>query len=225
MNLVWWSERPSEIPLLLLTAVVTHLLISFSQTVMHYGLGHRRLGGIFFRNHIHYHHVHYSKDHLVSPVHIKNDGNNTPFFLIPVALMIASTYLIFPLGVFTIQIITAATSFAAHVYLDRQYHVAGSLLLRFAWFRRKQQLHFVHHKHGNSNFAIIDNFWDRLLGTYRNPEGMMPKIPTGWLARTVKLSGVLPIAALCLICKAEGPILRVGPRRQSRRASRPLRQG
>jgi len=48
MNLVWWRERPSEIPLLLLTAVVTHLLISFSQTVMHYGLGHRRLGGIFF---------------------------------------------------------------------------------------------------------------------------------------------------------------------------------
>jgi len=127
-------------------------------------------GRDILRNHIHYHHVHYSKDHLVSPVHIKNDGNNTPFFLIPVALMIAPTHLIFPLGVFTIQIITAATSFAAHVYLDRQYHVAGSLLLRFASFRRKQQLHFVHHKHGNSNFAIIDNFWDRLLGTYRNPE-------------------------------------------------------
>ena len=32
----------------------------------------------------------------------------------------------------------------------------------------------------------------------------MPKIPTRWLARTVKLNGVLPIAALCLICKAEG---------------------
>jgi hypothetical protein len=38
------------------------------------------------------------------------------------------------------------------------------LITRFAWFRRKQQLHFVHHIHGNSNFAIIDNFWDRLLG-------------------------------------------------------------
>jgi hypothetical protein len=38
------------------------------------------------------------------------------------------------------------------------------LITRFAWFRRKQQLHFVHHMHGNSNFAIIDNFWDRLLG-------------------------------------------------------------
>jgi sterol desaturase/sphingolipid hydroxylase (fatty acid hydroxylase superfamily) len=105
---------------------------------------------------------------LVSLVHIKNDGNNTPFFLIPVALMIASTYFIFPLGMFTIQIITAFASFSLHVCLDKQYHIAGSLLLRFAWFRRKQQLHFVHHTHGNSNFAIIDNFWDRLLGTYRD---------------------------------------------------------
>jgi len=170
MNLAWWSEHPSELLLLLLTAVVTHLLMSFSQTLMHYGLGHRRLGGIFFRNHIHNHHAHYSKDHLVSLVHIKNDGNNTPFFLIPVALMTVSTYFIFPLGVFAIQIITAVASFSAHVCLDRQYHIAGSPLLRFAWFRRKQQLHFVHHTHANSNFAIIDNFWDRLLGTYRNPD-------------------------------------------------------
>jgi hypothetical protein len=179
MNLTWWSEHPSKLMLLLLTAVVTHLLISFSQTVMHYGFGHRRLGGIFFRNHIHFHHVHYSKDHLVSLVHIKNDGNNTPFFLIPVALMLSSAYFIFPLEVFLIQIITAIASFSAHVYLDNQYHIVGSPLLRFAWFRRKQQLHFVHHTHGNSNFAIIDNFWDRLLGSYRSPDAALaPFQPT-----------------------------------------------
>ena len=104
MNLTWWREHPSKLPLLLLTAVVTHLLMSFSETVMHYGLGHRRLGGIFFRNHIHFHHVHYSKDHLVSLTRIKNAGNNTPFFVIPVALMLSSTYIIFPLGIFLIQI-------------------------------------------------------------------------------------------------------------------------
>ncbi len=71
MNLASWSEHPSEFPLLLLTAVVTHLLISFSQTLMHYGLGHRRLGGMFFRNHIQFHHVNYSKDHLASLIHQK----------------------------------------------------------------------------------------------------------------------------------------------------------
>jgi hypothetical protein len=84
--------------------------------------------------------------------------------------MLSSTYFIFPLGVFLIQIVAAFASFSAHVYLDNQYHIAGSPLLRFAWFRRKQQLHFVHHTYGNSNFALIDNFWDRLLGTYRNPD-------------------------------------------------------
>jgi hypothetical protein len=172
MHLTWWCAHPSELPLLLLTAVVTHLLMSFSQTLMHYRLGHRRLGGPFFRIHINFHHVHYSKDHLASLTYIKNDGdgNNTPFFLIPVALMLLATYFIFPLGVFIIQIIAALLSFSAHVYLDNQYHISGSSLLRFAWFRRKQQLHFIHHTHGDSNFALIDNFWDRLLGTYRNPD-------------------------------------------------------
>jgi sterol desaturase/sphingolipid hydroxylase (fatty acid hydroxylase superfamily) len=35
----------------------------------------------------------------------------------------------------------------------------------------KQELHFVHHRHAGCNFAVIDNFWDRLLGTYRGPDG------------------------------------------------------
>jgi len=74
------------------------------------------------------HHVHYSKDHLASQVYIKNDddGNNTPFFLIPVALMLSSTYFLLPLGVFLTQIIVASASFSAHVYIDNQYHIAGS---------------------------------------------------------------------------------------------------
>src|SRR5678815_2529439 len=55
-------------------------------------------------------------------------------------------------------------------YIDNQYHVAESWLGRFYWFRRKQQLHFIHHRGGNYNFAVIDFFWDRLLGTYRRIE-------------------------------------------------------
>src|SRR6476620_5382944 len=53
---------------------------------------------------------------------------------------------------------------------DKEYHVEGSRLHRFAWFRRKQELHFVHHRHANSNFAVIHFFWDRILGTYRRPD-------------------------------------------------------
>jgi sterol desaturase/sphingolipid hydroxylase (fatty acid hydroxylase superfamily) len=70
---------------------------------------------------------------------------------------------------FLVVTATSAASFCAHVYLDKQYHTEASSLARFAWFKRKQQLHFVHHLNSNSNFAVIDSFWDRLLGTYRSP--------------------------------------------------------
>ena len=69
-----------ELPLFLLTAVATHLVMSFAQTVMHYKLGHHPMGG-FFRNHINFHHTYYSQDHLVSRTYLGDEGNNTPFFL------------------------------------------------------------------------------------------------------------------------------------------------
>jgi hypothetical protein len=45
-----------ELPLFLMTAVATHLVTSFAQTLMHYKLGHHPMGGKFFRNHINFHH-------------------------------------------------------------------------------------------------------------------------------------------------------------------------
>src|ERR1700694_5964130 len=125
----WAQWSLSGLPLMVLAAICTHLVVSSSQTLFHYGLGHHRIGGIFCRNHIRFHHTHYAKGHLVSP---------------------------------TYRGAASAASFYAHVYLDKEYHVEGSSLTRFAWFRRKQQLHFVHHLHANSNFAGIDLFWDGL---------------------------------------------------------------
>ena len=58
--------------------------------------------------------------------------------------------------VFLVMALASAASFYAHVYLDKEYHVEPSRLERFAWFRRKQPLHFVHHLHADSNFAVID---------------------------------------------------------------------
>src|SRR6266478_2280398 len=129
------SRLLPELPLFLMTAVATHLVMSFAQTLMHYKLGHHPMGGKFFRNHINFHHTYYSKDHLV-----------------------------------VVQVVACAASFYAHVFFDKEYHVEGSRLQRFAWFRRKQELHFVHHRHANSNFAVIHFFWDRILGTYRRPD-------------------------------------------------------
>jgi sterol desaturase/sphingolipid hydroxylase (fatty acid hydroxylase superfamily) len=73
------------------------------------------------------------------------------------------------LSVDVMMAIASAGSFYAHVFIDKEYHVEGSWLQRFAWFRRQQELHFVHHRHAYSNFGVIHFFWDRILGTYRRP--------------------------------------------------------
>jgi sterol desaturase/sphingolipid hydroxylase (fatty acid hydroxylase superfamily) len=148
-----WRKLLPELPLFLMIAVATHLVMSFAQTLMHYKLGHHSMGGKFFHNHINFHPTYYSKDHLVSRTYLGDEGNNTPFFFVPVFLVGACTYLVLPV-----------------VFFDKEYHVEGSRLQRFAWFRRKQELHFVHHRHANSNFAVIHFFWDRILGTYRRPD-------------------------------------------------------
>ena len=157
------------LPLYALTAICTHLVVSSGQTLFHYGLGHHRIGGIFYRNHLRFHHTHYAKGHLVSSTHRRNEGNNTPYFLIPTILLAGGMFLVLPVGFLLVVTAAGAASFCAHVYLDKQYHTEASSLARFAWFRRKQQLHFVHHLHTNRNFAVIDTFWDRLLGTYQSP--------------------------------------------------------
>jgi hypothetical protein len=169
------SRLLPDIPLILLTAVATHLFMSFAQTLMHYKLGHHPMGGKFFRNHINFHHAYYSKDHLLSRTYLGDEGNNTPFFFIPVFLVGACTYFVLPVDLFVVQAVACAASFYAHVFFDKEYHVEGSRLRRFAWFRRKQELHFVHHRHANSNFAVIHFFWDRILGTYRRPDAGQTK--------------------------------------------------
>src|SRR5665811_1850168 len=76
-----------QVPLFLVTAVATHLVMSFAQTLMHSKLGHHRMGGKLFRKHINFHHAYYSKDHLVSRTYLGEEGNNTPFFFVPVFLV------------------------------------------------------------------------------------------------------------------------------------------
>ena len=167
-DLTRWSLL--ELPLFVLIAIGTHLAMSGSQTLLHYTLGHHPLGGVFFRNHIRFHHAIYARGHLVSTTYRGDEGNNTPYFLIPTIIVAGMMYLVLPFDFFLVVAIASATSFYAHVYFDKEYHVQASKLARFAWFRRKQQLHFVHHLHADRNFAVIDFFWDRLLGSYRKPE-------------------------------------------------------
>jgi sterol desaturase/sphingolipid hydroxylase (fatty acid hydroxylase superfamily) len=79
-------------------------------------------------------------------------------------------FFVLPFNLFVVMALASAASFYAHVYIDKEYHIEGSSLERFAWFRRKRQLHFAHHLHANRNFAVIDFFWGRMFGTYCEPD-------------------------------------------------------
>ena len=159
-----------KLSLFLLTAVATHLVMSFGQTLIHYKVAHHPIGGKFFHNHNDFHHTHYSTAHLVSRTYLGDEGNTTPYFFIPVFLAGVCAYLVLPVDLFMVLVVACAASFYAHVFFDKEYHSEGSRLQQFAWFRRKQELHFVHHRHADSNFAVIHFFWDRILGTYRRPD-------------------------------------------------------
>ena len=93
MHSIWRGLTPVDTFLYLCIATAAYLVMSLGQTLFHRYLGHRRLGGTFFRNHVHFHHAQYSGDHVVSVPHGKNKGNNTPFFLIPTIVVVGLGYL------------------------------------------------------------------------------------------------------------------------------------
>jgi hypothetical protein len=92
------SQLILKLSLFLVTAVATHLVMSFGQTLLHYKVAHNPIGGKLFRNHINFHHTHYAEDHLVSRTYLGDEGNITPYFLIPVFLVGGCVYFLLPLS-------------------------------------------------------------------------------------------------------------------------------
>ena len=149
-------------------AVLTYYLVTIIQTFLHRAIAHRRCGGKIYRNHVTCHHRNYRGRQMLSECYIEDELNDTPWFLPPALLMACIAYSLLPLDLFVAHVLTICTAFWAHVYLHAQYHVDGSWLTRFRWFRRKRELHFVHHRHMDSNFGVIEFIWDKWFGTFRN---------------------------------------------------------
>jgi hypothetical protein len=116
-----------KLSLFLMTAVVTHLVMSFGQTLIHYKVAHHPMGGRIFRNHINFHHTHYSDARLVSRTYLGDEGNTTPYFFIPIFLVGGCAYLLLPMNLFVVMVIASAASFYAHVFFDKEYHVRFSV--------------------------------------------------------------------------------------------------
>src|SRR5947207_11899725 len=93
------------------TAMIAHLSTSLGQTLFHRYLGHSRLGGRFFKNHIQFHHVHYAGDHVVSARYLDNGDNNTLFFLMPIGAVVGVSYFFLRFDLLLIQLAAMSLSF------------------------------------------------------------------------------------------------------------------
>src|SRR5260370_27219874 len=110
-----------KLSLFLVTAAATHLVMSFGQTLIHYKVAHHPMGAKIFRDHINFHHTHYSDAHLISRTYLGDEGNTTPYFFIPVFLVGWRAYFLLPLSLFVVIVLARAAAFYAHAFFAKEY--------------------------------------------------------------------------------------------------------
>lgn len=152
---------------LAVTFVVTYYLLAIVQTVSHRLFGHTKRVMAIYVEHTHGHHARYARSDLLRDDWVPSERHVLWYFAVPFSTIAGLVWAMAPFAVFLAYLAGLAFSFALHLVLHRQYHIRGSILERFAWFRRKRALHFIHHRRVLSNYAIVENWIDRVLGTYR----------------------------------------------------------
>lgn len=149
-----------------ITAAGAHYFASLVQVLCHRAFGHRRTIDKLYRVHAKGHHAKYPAEQLRSSTWIPNEEHITWYYAFAFAPFIFASYLVAPLDIFSVFVTSLGASVWMHIYLHRQYHLEATWLTKFKWFRRKQYLHFVHHRRVHRNYAILEFFWDKLLKTY-----------------------------------------------------------
>ena len=149
-----------------ISIVAGYLASSFLQVVSHRWLGHQPAARFFFRRHVFDHHRIYAPKHLASEKYSDIERSLTPYYAVLVAAAIGLLALKLPKAPLIGLSATLVVSYAAHAYVHEHYHLDKSWLNRWAWFRKRRDLHYMHHRNTRCNFGVLDFYWDRLLGTF-----------------------------------------------------------
>lgn len=149
------------------TFAFTYYAAAIVQTVSHRVFGHTRRFLPIYSSHTHGHHAQYRRNELLQDRWIASERHVLWYFVIPFSFITLAVYLAAPWTVFVTHLLALAFSIGLHILLHRHYHLRGSPLERLGWFRRKRELHFIHHRRVRTNYAIVENWIDRILGTHR----------------------------------------------------------
>jgi sterol desaturase/sphingolipid hydroxylase (fatty acid hydroxylase superfamily) len=129
-------------------------------------LGHmRHLCNPVYRLHMTHHKDYYPVTDLQSDEYRgRNEGVIAflPITCMPIGYMLwIQEYMM--LSMITILILTSD-------YMHTQFHLKGSWLNGYPWFEKRRRIHFIHHRHLDSNFSFggLSYIMDKSNNTYRN---------------------------------------------------------
>lgn len=90
------------------------------------------------------------------------------YYGIPIVIVAVLVYWFAGTLVMIAHLTGVFATFRWHLYLHEHYHLIDSTLDRFAWFREKRRLHFIHHRDARYNFAVVEFWIDNLMGTRKD---------------------------------------------------------
>lgn len=143
----------------------TYFATTLVQVVFHRWFGHEQRITEVFVNHARGHHADYRTGRLMSESYIQAERHVMWYYALPLVPLTAVAAWLLPWSLLAVHLVALIVTIWAHLHLHEQYHLHDSPWARFAWFRRKRELHLRHHVRQDANFAILAFFWDRVLGT------------------------------------------------------------
>ena len=149
--------------------ILTYYVASTVQAVSHRLFGHTNRISAVFESHALGHHGVYKTDSLLLDHWVSAEKHVMWYFALLFAPFVIGVYILSPIHVLAAHVLGLSFAVWWHVYLHQQYHVRGSYFERFQWFQNKRQLHLVHHRLVRKNYAIVEFWLDRLMGTVENP--------------------------------------------------------
>lgn len=165
----------------LMTLVVGFVVASYAGQVTHWAF-HQSWSNRFHQAHMTHHIVLYPVTDYLSDTY-RSAGKDNSLYLF---LIVAIPFFLLPLLLFWLGLIPFLSVIVVisemiiigwiHEFFHTAFHIRNHVLKRYAFFRRLTDIHFVHHLDMQTNFGIFFFGWDRLLGTYKNPNGsQMPR--------------------------------------------------
>ena len=145
--------------------VASYYLMSIVQTVLHKDFGHRSRIRKVFSAHAIGHHGEYNMNNLQTETFVDLESHALNYYGIPIVVVATLVYLFAGTMVMTAHLIGVFATFRWHLYLHEHYHLTETYLERFAWFRKKRHLHFIHHRDARYNYAVVEFWIDNLMGT------------------------------------------------------------